>query len=258
MKASAWKSLTQKHSVWRALGWFDVAQSYRRTLLGPWWYTFNIAIWSFAMTIVYGALFGYPTADYASFVLTGMIGWSWISALVTEGGSVFMSQAHHVRNPDIRNDWLVYAAAYKFFIIYLHQMVLVALFVALGLIHLTWNTLFVLPATLLLFFTSIPLIGVLGVLFVRYRDLQRLVSAAMLMVMMVTPVFWQAGSVKGWRTALVQFNPFYHWVEILRQPLLGHAPVMMDWLYLGGTAVLLYLVFFRFYRRFSPYVIFWI
>lgn len=258
MKISAWGSFIKNYSVWQSLGRFEVTQSYRRTLLGPWWYVISIALWSLAMTVVYGAMFDYPTADYAGYVLTGMIGWSWISALVTEGGSVFMSQLQHVRNPDIHNDLLVFAAAYKFLIIFFHHFALVLVFVALGVLPFTWKILIVLPATVLLFVISIPLVGVLGVLFVRYRDLHKLVGSAIIMLLVLTPIFWKADSLKGWRTTLVDWNPFYHWIEILRQPLMGEVPLWIHWFYLAGMGGVLYLLFFSFYRRYSPYVIYWI
>jgi lipopolysaccharide transport system permease protein len=258
MKYSLWQSLVKKHSIWRALAWFDVTQSYHRTVLGPWWYTLNIAIWSFAMTVVYGAIFGYPTGEYASFVLTGMIGWSWVSAMIVDGGAIFISQAHHVRNPDIQNDWLVLAASYKFLLVFMHQLVLVVVFMLLGVIHISWNTLYIVPVVAGLFVVSIPIISIVGTLFVRYRDIQRMVNAGMIMVLMVTPVFWKADSIKGWRTALVDANPFYHWVEIIRQPLLGNPPPLISCAYLAVVALGLYglMIFFR--RRYSPYVIFWI
>lgn len=50
-------------SIWISLAWTDVVQSYRRTVLGPLWITASMVIFSLAMTLVYGALFGVPCAN---------------------------------------------------------------------------------------------------------------------------------------------------------------------------------------------------
>ena len=39
-----------------------------------------------------------------------------------------------------------------------------------------------------------------------------------------TPVFWSPDRKSGLRTALVDVNPFYHFLTIVRDPLLGIVP----------------------------------
>src|SRR3546814_10570857 len=77
--------------MWMTLGWLAIVQSYRRSFLGPFWITLNLAIFASAMTLVYGALFGVPTKEYAAYVVTGMIAWFWVAALLPEVGSTFFN-----------------------------------------------------------------------------------------------------------------------------------------------------------------------
>ena len=62
------------------LAWIEPVQSYRRTLLGPFWITLHLVIFVVAMTIVYGALFSVPTLEYLAFLSCGLIAWIWVQA----------------------------------------------------------------------------------------------------------------------------------------------------------------------------------
>lgn len=245
-------------SVWVALGWFDLAQSYRRTVLGPWWYTLNVAIWTFAMTIVYGALFGVPTIEYASYVLAGMIGWQWLSSVIAEGGSVFINQAHHVRNPDIDNDVLIWATAFRYFAIFLHQVVLVLLFILAGFIELGLAHLLLIPMSLAMFFLSVPIVTLLGLVFTRFRDVQKLANASLIIFLMITPIFWKREMLSGWRATFVDSNPFYHFIDFIRRPLLGEVPEALSVVVVLITYIVLWLFSAVALRRYGRQIVFWI
>ena len=40
----------------------------------------------------------------------------------------------------------------------------------------------------------------------------------------VTPVFWSPEMVPGHKRFIIDFNPFYYFIEVVRSPLLGKAP----------------------------------
>lgn len=243
--------------LWTTLGWLDIVQTYRRTSLGPWWITTNLLIFVIAMTYVYGALFGIPTTEYSAYLLGGMIAWYWISALLAEVGNTFLNYAYFVRSTSIAKSQLVWATVYKVFLTFAHHLAIVVLYIVIGFIPLNLNTLAIIPAIALLFLFSIPVTAVAGVLFARYRDLQRFVGSANIIVMMMTPVFWKADQMKGWRTAFVDYNPFHYLVELIRRPLLGQpldtetivvAVSLTVMVWIGGT---------YFFRRYERYIVFW-
>lgn len=243
--------------LWMTLGWLDIIQTYRRTSLGPWWITANLLIFVIAMTYVYGALFGIPTTEYSAYLLGGMIAWYWISALLAEVGNVFLNYAYFVRSTAIGKPQLVWATVYKVFLTFVHHLAIVVLYIVIGFIPLNVNTLAIIPAVALLFLFSIPVTAVAGILFARYRDLQRFVGSANIIVMMMTPVFWKAEQMSGWRTAFVNWNPFHYLVELIRRPLLGQpldtativVPIFLTILvWIGGT---------YFFKRYQRYIVFW-
>jgi ABC-type polysaccharide/polyol phosphate export permease len=59
-----------------------------------------------------------------------------------------------------------------------------------------------------------------------------------------TPILWQVETVKN-KPYLVEWNPFYHWIEMIRAPLLGNLPTENNILWsLSSLGLLLILAVF--------------
>jgi homopolymeric O-antigen transport system permease protein len=248
-----------KHvELWTGLGWSDIVQSYRRTLLGPFWITLNLAIFTFAITLVYGALFGARTDSYAAYVVCGMIAWMWISALMTDLGNTFVQSAPFLKSTPMDKALFIWASVFKQSIILAHHLIVYVALVLVGVIHLHIYTLLAIPALAVLFLLSIPITATMAILFARYRDLQRLLSSLMILIMMTTPIFWLPSMLTGWRSALVVFNPIHYLVEFVRRPLLGQAPDMTAVSIVLLMTIAVWIAGPLIYKRYEKYVVFWI
>ncbi len=236
----------------------DIVQSYRRTFLGPLWITLNLIIFAIAMTFVYGALFAMPTREYAAYIVCGMMLWLWISALLTEVGQTFMNYAHFLKGSLIDKSMFIWTAAFRQVIIFAHHLLVYIALILLGVITPTIYTLFAFPAVAVLFLMSIPIIALAAILFARYRDLPRLVSSIIVVLMLITPIFWEPSMMTGWRTLLIDYNPIYYLIEFVRRPLLGQQPDPLIVTVVLGMTLVLWLAGSLLYRRYERYVIFWI
>lgn len=244
--------------LWMTLGWLEVIQSYRRSFLGPMWITANMAIFSVAMTLVYGAIFGIPSAEYSAYIISGMIGWIWISALLVDVGNTFIINAPYIKSISFDKAQLIWGTAFRQIIVLGHNLLVYAAAVLLGLIEVNFYTLLFIPAVLLFFCMTIPITALLSILFARYRDLPRLVSSVIIIIMLLTPVFWTPSLVSGWRAAFYLLNPFYYLIEFLRRPLLGQLPDTMVIFVVLGFVVVGWGLGLVFYKRYERYVAFWI
>ncbi len=244
--------------LWLTLGWQEIVQSYRRTFLGPIWISLNMVVFVVAMTLVYSALFGVPTTEYAAYVASGISAWFWILGILTDAGNTFQNYSHFIRSQPIDKAQLIWGSAYKQIVILAHHLVVYLALSLVGIVRINANTAFALPAVAVLFLMSIPATAILSILYARFRDLQKLISSVTIVLMMITPIFWQPSLISGWRSAIIHLNPFYYWVEFLRRPLLGQpldATVVVVVLALTAMLWVVGAIFFARYRR---YVVFWI
>lgn len=244
--------------LWTGLAWMDVVQSYRRSLLGPWWITLNLVIFTVAMTLIYGALFSVPTREYAAYITCGLIGWLWISSLLTEAGNTFLNYGHFVKGTTVNKAFFVWAAAYKQMILLAHHMIVYTALVLIGVIPLTVYSLEFIPVVIVMFFISVPFTAIIAILFTRYRDLSRLVASVIVVLLMVTPIFWQPTMLTGWRIQFVHLNPVYYLIEFVRTPLLGQPLDPFVVLVVLSMTALTWIAGAIAFHRYQKYIVFWL
>jgi lipopolysaccharide transport system permease protein len=61
------------------LGWRDLKQRYKRSLLGPFWLSVGTALQIATICLVFGSVLSVPMSEYAPYVTAGMIFWQFIT-----------------------------------------------------------------------------------------------------------------------------------------------------------------------------------
>lgn len=76
----------------------------------------------------------------------------------------------------------------------------------------------------------------LGTFCTRFRDMPQIVNSLMQVFFYVTPIIWMPNALNP-RSAnlLVEPNPIYHLIQIVRAPILGGSPTYMNW----GVSILM-------------------
>ncbi len=80
-----------------AVGWLEVSQRYRRSVIGPFWITLSLGIVVIGLGVVYSALFRQSAADYIPYLATGLIAWGFISALLNDGCATFIAAEGRIK-----------------------------------------------------------------------------------------------------------------------------------------------------------------
>jgi len=242
--------------IWGRLGWQEVKRRYRRTVLGPFWGAISIGAFVLVLGSIGSGLFNNSTADYLPFLAAGMVVWIMLSTMITEGCNLFIDGGHLYRQMRFDYSILAYALVWRTLIGFAHNFsvyVLCALIAAPALL---------LAPTLPLAAVGLALIAIngvwlallLGIFCLRFRDVQQFVTSILQLALFATPVFWSPTVFHGdWRLIMVQLNPLYYFIEIVRAPLLGTIPAGSIYLWavvitLAGWAMT-YWVFRRFHAR---------
>ena len=129
-----WRTLVNLRTslVW---AWLDTKCQYRRSKVGPLWETINVAVMIAAISLVSSGLFGGKMEDLIGYIGLGLIIWSAIAGLVVDGCGTFVRNVGHILASNISVDLYVGRTLFKNFITFGHHILLYSLVgIALGLI----------------------------------------------------------------------------------------------------------------------------
>jgi lipopolysaccharide transport system permease protein len=226
-----------KPSLWWALAWLDIKQRYRRSLIGPFWITASTAIMVSAMGPLYGTLLSQNFAAYLPYLAVSLILWSFISTPLNEAGSVFVGAEPYIRQVPLPLSVYIFRLLARNFLILLHNsaiiLVVLLLFPPEHLDHL-WLA----PLGLCLVLGNLFWITLLLALGgSRFRDIPQLTSNIVQLTFFITPILWKSDMLGGRHRFLADFNPIFHFIEVIRAPLLGTPIRPESWLVAAGLLV---------------------
>lgn len=218
-----------------SLALLDTRLRYRRTTLGPFWVTLSFGIFVLAVGMVYSHVFGNPTgassAGYLPYFAIGMLVWTWAAATITEGCAVFIQSGGLIKTLRVPLLLHVYRMLGRNLVLFAHNaLVIILLWLALQW-PLGWSIASGLVGIVLCLLTLFGVTLVVAILSTRFRDLQQIVGTALQLLFLASPIIWPTGSVRGGRAQfLLDYNPVYYMIEVVRGPLLGEDPSVATWL----------------------------
>jgi ABC-2 type transport system permease protein/lipopolysaccharide transport system permease protein len=216
--------------LWFTIGWMDVRQRYRRSTIGPFWITLSLGIFVLGLGIVYGALFRQDLKTYLPYLATGMIVWSMIATLISEGCQTFIAAEGAIKQVPVPISTHVYRLVWRNLIIFAHNFVIYILLAAVFRIPVGLASLLAIPGLLLVGINGVGFGLILGTLSSRFRDIPLIITNLVQLVFFTTPILWRADTLPPDRIWVALANPFYFMIEIVREPLLGNLPNPNYWL----------------------------
>lgn len=244
---------------WATLAWIDTTLRYRRTVLGPWWVTLSTGVMIGSVGVVWGAIFNMNLATYMPYFASGIILWTLISGSLIEGCNVFTQAASLIKSVPVPLMTHVYRMLARQMIILAHNVLLIALLWLIFEWPLGWSVLLAVPGLIIVTTALIGGVLAFGILCTRFRDVPQVVSAILQLLFLLTPIMWTADSVRGKAVSiLLDINPFYYLLEIVREPLLGRTPEGYMWVVAGGFAIASFLIGHTLYGRFRHRVAYWL
>jgi lipopolysaccharide transport system permease protein len=243
--------------LWGRLGWYDILQRYRRSILGPFWLTLSMAIMVIALGVLYAELFNTPIHNFLPFLCVGLLVWNFISSFLTEGGTLFTGAESHIKQIRLPYSVYVYRSGWSKLIIFAHNFV-----IYLGVLSYfeIWPgavALLAIPGLLLLLVNGALASLCVGMLSARFRDVPQVINSVVQIIFFITPIMWKPELLQT-RTYITDFNPFYHLLEIVRAPLLGFAPATENYLVVLLITLINIVVVGAFFTRFRARISYWV
>ena len=241
------------------LAWQDVKQRYRRSLLGPFWLTISMGVMIGTIYMVFGQIFNVPMQEFLPFLAVGLILWALLSSVLSEACTAFIGAESIIKQLPLPLFVHVLRMVWRNLLVFLHNLVILPLlFLMLGK-GLGWTALLSLAGMLLLVLNLTWVALILGVLCTRYRDLAQMVGSVLQVLFYLTPVMWMPDLLpERAGRFLLTLNPFHHWFEVVRGPLLGHVPSAVSWLVCAGMVLSGWLLALLFFGRHRARIAYWL
>jgi MYXO-CTERM domain-containing protein len=215
--------------MWGGLGWLDVRQRYSGSVLGSLWLTANMTLMVLCLTLIFAGPLGSRPGAYAAYVTIGLVLWSFVQASLNEAPLAFVTAGETIRQCTVPVSVHILRLLWRNLLVFGHSAVLVP--VVLVLFRITpslwvWTAL---PGLLLLltalFFAAL-LLALLGA---RFRDVPQVVTSGLQLLFFATPIFWLPSALPRPHAWVLQLNPLFAFIDIVRAPLLGGHPATASW-----------------------------
>ena len=247
----------QLFRLWLMLGWVEIRQRYARSRIGPFWMTISMGVMITTLGIVYGTLFGAELHDYLPMLAIGFVLWGFISSTINEGCNAYVTGSAYLKQIPLDRGIFIYQTLWRNIIIFAHNAVIIVIvliyfqynflqnlhFFLLGFIILAWN---------LLWITTL-----LSTICARYRDLHQIVGSILQVCFYITPILFKRDMLDKY-PLLIELNPFAHFLEIVRSPLLGQPVPQLSWIVSIGLAIFGSLLSVWFHGRYRARIPYWV
>ena len=144
-----------------------------------------------------------------------------------------------------------------------HNLVIWLLLVIIFPQPLSASVMLAVPAFLLLILNGLWVAMLCGIIATRFRDIPPIIASLSQLLFFMTPIVWKYDTLLNnpavaERARIAELNPVLHFVEIVRQPLLGQEIAWRHWAIAGvitvvGTAVALVAL-----RNYRARVAYWV
>ncbi|MET0168057.1 MAG: ABC transporter permease [Vicinamibacterales bacterium] len=243
--------------VWSLLGWQEVRQNYRRSILGPFWLTISTGAMIAGVGLLYGRLLNQDLSAYFPYLAISLVLWMLLASLTSDACQVFIASEGYIRNLKLPLTVHVVRVIWRNMIISAHIFIIAAIFYVALAPPLSWHLIELPIGITLIAFNAVWLSLLLGMVSARFRDIPQIVGSLVQMAFFLTPVFWKADML-GPNIWVAEYNPYFHFLEVVRQPLLGASASMQSWIFVAGVSLAGSTLTLFLFARFRARVAYWV
>lgn len=215
----------------------DLKITYRTSTLGPLWQTLTLAGQLTVIIVVFTLLFDTDATRYAVHVSVGFLVWGLlIGALSAAPGSLVASRdlIHQTTLP-----YVVYVfrpVLSNLFAFGHNLLVLIPVFLLFP-ISPNPNQLFSIVGVILLAVSLFSISNILAIIGARVRDVELVWRGALTLAFYATPILWSPDQIASpTLLALINANPLYHLIEVVRSPIANESPSTISFIFVGLLA----------------------
>lgn len=246
---------------WIHLALSDLRSKWRRSFLGVLWSIIQPLGMTALLSIVFSQIFRTEITQYAPYILSGMIVWEFVTITALGGSLAFVQADAYIKQ--CRHPLAIYTlrtTITNLLVLMLASTSLVGWVLIVMPQNFGWSWLAALTLYPILALVAWPLATLLAYVGVRFRDVPHALGLVFQAMWFVSPIYFEAKVFKSSKLhGLVDYNPIYHMLEIIRAPLLrGEWPTIENYGYCLGLVLLLIILAWAVGRKAERQVIFYL
>lgn len=258
-----WRDLAEsfRHpEFWALSSWLDILVRSRRSYLGPLWLLAPTAIYVFGVGAFFAGMHGKTMSQFAAHVALGVVVFRTMMTALVGSSGVFNASYSFIMDGHTRlTDYVLQSLARTAFDLLMAVPVLVIALLMYADVSKS-GLLLAVPVSLLIYLNAFWISVAFALIGARYPDLGQVLSNISTFLFLLTPIIWSAETVPpdSIRARLMVLNPFFHFVELFRAPILGGPVPMLSLSVVAGMTVAGLSVATVLYRRYARFVPLWI
>ncbi|WP_189058366.1 galactan export ABC transporter permease subunit Wzm/RfbD [Longimycelium tulufanense] len=255
--AQGWR----QRPLWGHLGFQDIKQRYRRSVIGPLWITLSTAMTAVALGILYSTLFKTEVPEFLPYVAVGLIVWNFIAGCINEGTEVFITNEGLIKHLPAPLSVHIYRMVWRQSLFFAHNLLVYVVLMVVFPHPLGLATLLAIPGLMLVALNGVWVALLVGIIATRFRDIPPIISSITQLLFFMTPIVWKYDNALLANTPRAQYaelNPFLHYVAVVRDPLLGQPVEPRHWIVVGGITVVGWALALIFLRNYRSRVSYWV
>ena len=246
---------------WVHLSLSDLRSRWRRSFFGALWSIMQPLGMTVLVSVVFSKLFNTELKEYAPYILSGIIVWEFLTTTVIGGSLAFVQADAYIKQ--CKHPLAIYTARTTLANVVVLMMASTSLYAwVLAVLPHTfgWHWLAALSIYPIVVLIAWPFSTLLAYLAARFRDIPHALGLAFQALWFVSPVYFEDKLFRsGGLHVLIDYNPIYHLLEIVRAPLLrGVWPTGENFAYCIGVIVALTLLAWLVGRKAEKKVIFYL
>jgi ABC-2 type transport system permease protein len=283
----AWEDIREgfrQRELWGHLGWQDIKQRYRRSVIGPLWITLSMAVTAAGLGLLYSVLFDAEIPTFLPYITVGFIVWNFILGCLTEGTDTFINNSGLIKHLPAPITVYALRTVWRLTLMFAHNMLVYFVVVAIFWTDLTkddytivrdgtvfqpgidWTIVYAVPAFVLIAVNGAWVALLFGIISTRYRDIPPVIVSLSQLLFFMTPIVWTIDTLHkidpdgnaSWKMLVAELNPLYHYIEILRAPLIGNTQSWHHWAVVGVFTVVGWCMALLAMRNYRARVSYWV
>jgi len=260
---AAFDDIIQTAQLWRLvwkLSILDIRLRYRGSMLGPFWLTLSTGVMVGALGFLYAGLFHTDIKTYLPYLSLSLILWNFLSGLTAEGCTCFTGSEAMIRASRMPLSLHAARVVIRNFLVFAHNIVVIVVVFAVMRKAPGAQCYLIAPALALWFIDGLAICLLLGSFCARFRDVPPIVGSIMQIAFFVTPILWSPSILehRGIGLILIEWNPFYALLEIVRGPLNGTVLHLVTWEFALGYSALLVVLAGIMFALSRPRLAYWV